>query len=159
MLKFCGKDFNHMTNNYKLIQLTNTEVGDVAVDSFVPVGSVTRRINAPYNCCNTFVVTSSTNDSVVINDPGFYKVTYSLTATAAAAGQVSIALVTNGASVYTVSQTIVDETTAVDITLPYVIRVCPNCSSVPTNVPVTVQIQNTGIALTGSTSNLIIEKI
>lgn len=148
-----------MTNAYKQIQLTNTNIGDVAVDAYIPVGRVTRRINAPYNCCNTFVVASSTDDTVVINDPGFYKITYSLTATAAATGAVTIALVTNGTSVYTVTQTVSDAATAVNMTLPYTIRVCPNCSATPDNVPVSLQIQNTGIALTGETSNLIIEKI
>ena len=144
---------------YKQIQLTNTNIGDVAVDAFMPLGKVSRRINAPFNCCNTFVVTSSTADSVVINDAGFYKITYSLTATAAAAGEVTISLVTNGSAIYSVSQAIVDETNAVNTTIVYTIRVCPNCSSAPDNVPVTIQLQNTGIALTGSQSNLIIEKV
>ena len=144
---------------YKQIQLTNTNIGAVAIDAYMPLGKVTRRINAPQSCCNTFVVTSSTADSVVINDPGFYKITYSLSATAAAAGAVTIGLVSNGTTVYSVTQTIADETTAVNLTLPYTIRVSPNCVSNPDNVPVTVQLQNTGIALTGETSNLIIEKV
>lgn len=144
---------------YKQIQLTNTAIGDVAVNSFMPLGRVTRRINSPYNCCNTFVVTTSAADTVVINDVGFYKITYNLTATAAAAGEVTAALVTNSSEVYSVSQAIDDETNSVNLTLVYTIRVCPNCSSTPDNVPVSVQIQNTGIALTGSTSNLMIEKV
>ncbi len=145
--------------SYKQIQLTNNSVGDVAINSYIPLGRVTRRINAPFNCCNTFSVTSSDSDTVSLNDVGFYKITYSLTATAAAAGEVTIALVTNGTSIYTVSQTIVDEASGVNLTLPYTIRVCSNCSATPDNVPVSVQIQNTGIALTGATSNIIIEKI
>ena len=158
MLKFCGKDFNYMTT-YKLIQLTNTSIGDVAANAFMPLGNVTRRINAPINCCNTFTVTNSANDTVIANDAGFYKITYSLTASAAAAGEVSVALVTNGTTVTTVSQTIVDETTPVNLTLIYVIRVCPNCEAMPANVPVSIQIENTGSALTGTSGNLIIEKI
>jgi NMD protein affecting ribosome stability and mRNA decay len=148
-----------MTSCYKQIQLTNTTIGDVAVDSFIPYGRVTRRINAPFNSCSTFTVTSSTADTVTINDPGFYKITYSLTASAAAAGDVSIALVTNGTTIYSVSQNLVDETGTVNLTLPYTIRVCPNCSSTPDNIPVNVQIQNTGIALTGVSGNMIIEKV
>ena len=85
--------------------------------------------------------------------------TYSLTAAAAAAGEVTIALVSNGTVVYSVSQTIVDETSGVNLTLPYTIRVCPNCVSAPDNVPVSIQIQNTGVALTGTSGNLIIEKV
>jgi hypothetical protein len=152
--------FKNMTS-YKQIQLTNTSVGDVAINAYMPLGRVTRRINAPFNCCNTFTVTTSDADTVVLNDVGFYKITYSLTATAAAAaaGEVTIALVTNGTSIYTVSQAVVDEASGVNLTLPYTIRVCSNCSATPDNVPVSVQIQNTGIALTGATSNIIIEKI
>jgi hypothetical protein len=150
--------FKNMTS-YKQIQLTNNTVGDVAINSYMPFGRVTRRINAPFNCCNTFSVTTSDADTVVLNDVGFYKITYSLTATAAAAGEVTIALVTNGTPIYTVSQAVVDETAGVNLTLPYTIRVCSNCSATPDNLPVSVQIQNTGIALTGATSNIIIEKI
>ena len=148
-----------MTSTYKQIQLTNKNLGAVAVDAYIPLGTVTRRINAPYNCCNTFTVASSTDDTVVINDSGFYKVTYSLTATAAAAGAVTVALITNGTSVYSVTQSIVDETSPVNLTLVYTIRVCPNSCSTPDNVPVSVQLQNTGIALTGESANLVIEKV
>jgi hypothetical protein len=161
MLKILWKGFLlNMTNCYKQIQLTNTAIGDVAVDAYMPLGRVTRRINAPFNSCNTFTVTSSTSDTVVINDVGFYKITYSLTANAAAEGEITVGLVTNGTTVYSVSQNIADATTGgVNLTLPYTIRVCPNCSSTPDNVPVNVQLQNTGIALTGVSSNLIIEKL
>lgn len=148
-----------MTNCYKQIQLTNLDIGDVAVNEFIPYGRVTRRINAPYNCCNTFSVTSSTDDTVVINDTGFYKITYSLTALAGAAGDVTISLVTNGSTVYSVTATAAAAAESVNLTLPYTIRVCPNCSSTPDNVPVSVQIQNTGVNLTGVSSNMIIEKL
>jgi hypothetical protein len=153
------KGFLKNMTSYKQIQLTNSAIGAVSIDAYMPLGRVTRRINAPYNCCNTFTVTTSDADSVVLNDVGFYKITYSLTATAAAAGEVTIALVTNGTSIYTVSQAVVDETAGINLTLPYTIRVCSNCSATPDNLPVSVQIQNTGIALTGATSNIIIEKI
>jgi hypothetical protein len=143
--------FTNMTN-YKLIQLTNNSLGAVAVNQNIPLGTVTRRINAPYNCCNTFTVTTSANDTVVLNDVGFYKVTYSLTATAAAAGEVTTNLVVNGVATYGVTQTIVDEANAVNSTLVYTIRVTSD------KVPATVQLQNVGIALTGETANLIIEK-
>jgi hypothetical protein len=153
------KGFLKNMTSYKQIQLTNNTVGDVAINAYMPLGRVTRRINAPFNCCNTFTVTTSDADAVMLNDVGFYKITYSLTATAAAAGEVTIDLVTNGTSIYTVSQAVVDETAGVNLTLPYTIRVCSNCSATPDNLPVSVQIQNTGIALTGATSNIIIEKI
>jgi hypothetical protein len=148
-----------MTSSYKQIQLTNTAIEDVAVNAYIPLGKVTRRINAPNSCCNTFTVTSATSDTVVINDAGFYKITYSLTATAAAAGDITVAIVANNTSVYSVTQNLVDETGSVNLTLVYTIRVCPNCVASPDNVPVSVQIQNTGSALTGSSGNLIIEKV
>lgn len=148
-----------MTNTYKQIQLTNTNIGDVAVDQYIPLGRVTRRINAPVNCCNTFTVTSSTNDSVVVNDVGFYKVTYSITASAAAVGEITVNLVTNGTTVYTVSEYLATADETVNLTLPYTIRVCPNCSATPDNVPVTIQLQNAGAAITGVSANLIVEKL
>lgn len=143
---------------YKQIQLTNNAFGAIAADAYMPYGRVTRRINAPTNCSNTFTVGSSTADTVTINEPGFYKVTYSVTAIANAEGIVTVELVTNGASVYTVSTTATADAT-VNLTLPYTIRVLPNSDSAPNNVPVAIQIQNTGVALTSGTSNLIIEKI
>ena len=148
-----------MTTTYKLIQLTNNDIGDVAVDAYLPYGRVTRTINAPYNCCNTFSVSTSGADVVNLNDIGFYKVTYSLTGMAAAAGDVEIALVTNGSEVYSVSQYVADAAGSVNLPIVYVIRVCSSCSAAPESVPVAVQIQNTGIALTGVSSNLIIEKL
>ena len=148
-----------MTSTYKQIQVTNPDIGDIAVNGYIPLGRVTRRINAPYNCCNTFTLTSSTSDTVNINDVGFYKITYSLTGMAAAAGDVTVALVTNGSNIYSVSQYVADAAGSVNLTIVYTIRVCPNCSATPENVPVAVQIQNTGIALTGVSSNMIIEKV
>ena len=145
-----------MTNTYKQIQLTNTAIGDVAADAYVPLGRVTARINAPYNCCNTFAVSSSTADTVVINTAGFYKITYSLTATAADAGDITIALVVDGAPVYSVTQSYVAASTGANLTVVYTIRVASNGGA--ESNPVSVQLQNTGIALTGATSNLIIEK-
>jgi hypothetical protein len=148
-----------MTNTYKLLQLTNNSIVAVPIDSYIPLGRVTRRINAPVDSSSTFSVTSSNADTVQINDVGFYKVTYSLTATAAAEGVVTVALVANGESIYTVSQYVGAADSGVNLTLPYTIRVCSSCSSDPTSCPVSIQIQNTGVALTGETANLIIEKI
>lgn len=148
-----------MTNYYKLIQLTNTEIENVATDAFIPFGKVTRRINTPIDCCNTFVMSSSAPDSITVQDAGFYKITYTLTAMAAAAGEISVTLVTNGTDVYTVSQYLAEADNSVTLTFSYTIRVCPNCSAAPTSVPVKVQIQNAGVALTGTSSNIIIEKV
>lgn len=148
-----------MTNKYKQIQLTNLSIGDVAVDGYIPLGTVTRRVNAPFNCCNTFVIGSTSADTLIITEPGFYKVTYSLTAEAAAAGTITANLITNGTNVYSVSASATGADAPVNLTLPYTIRVCPNCASTPTNCPVNLQIQITDTAITGSTGNLIVEKV
>jgi hypothetical protein len=139
--------------------MTNNTIGDVAIDAYMPLGRVTRRINAPFNCCNTFVISSSTTDTVNINNNGFYKVTYSLTATAEAAGTVTIALVANGTTLYSVSQYVADPTGPVNLTLPYTIRVCPSSSAGSETCPVALQLQNTGVAITGESSNFIIEQV
>jgi hypothetical protein len=131
----------------------------VAVDAYFPLGQVTRRINAPLNCCNTFILSTNDTNTVTLTEAGFYKVTYSLTAEAAAEGILTIGLVSNGTTVYTVSEAIAAADSPVNVTLPYTIRVSPNCASSPANAPISIQIQNTGIALTGSSSNLIIEKL
>lgn len=144
---------------YQQIQLTNQAVGTVAVDAFIPYGTVTRRINAPVNTCNTFTLAESNPDTITLNSAGFYKVTYSLTAEAAEVGNVTVTLVVNGVDVYTVSQYVSDVTGLASITLPYTIRACTT-STIPQQVlPVTVQIKNAGVALTGSTSSIIVEKL
>lgn len=143
---------------YKQIQLTNTAIGSIDTNTYIPYGRITRRINTPADTCNTFVVGSSTADTVTVNNVGFYKVTYSISAVATDAGVVTISLVTDGSSVYTASETAAAGET-VNITLPYTIRVYPASSGSLPNVPVTVQIENTGVPLTSGTSNLIIEKV
>jgi hypothetical protein len=155
MLKILWKGFLNNMTSYKQIQLTNNTVGDVAINDYMPLGRVTRRINAPFNCCNTFSVTSSNADTITLNDVGFYKITYSLTASSADAGEATINLVTNETSLYSVSQYIDVATSPVNLTLVYTIRVCPSVDA----LPVSVQIQNTGVALTGVSSNMIIEKV
>lgn len=148
-----------MTNKYKQIQLTNSAIGDVAADGFIPLGRVTRRVNAPYQTSGTFQVASTDANAVSIQEPGFYKVTYSITAQTAAAGTVTIELIANGTSIHSVSSDVATEATPINLTLPYTIRVCPNCCSTPDNCPVALQIQSTGEALTGNSGNLIVEKI
>ena len=50
------------------------------------------------------------------------------------------------------------DTGIVNITIPLDIYVPCNCNSLPNSVPANVQIQSTGVALTGGTSNLIITR-
>jgi hypothetical protein len=149
-------------SKYKLIQLTNKNIGEFPVDSYLPLGLVTRRLNAPNCNCDTFQITSSTSDTIMINEPGYYKVTYSLDLVAADAGVATVTLVTNQQNIYTTSETVAAAEDVVDLDLTYVLRVCPNCCSAPYNCPISLQLQLGGVAssaTTPSVSNLIIEKL
>lgn len=150
-------------SKYKLIQLTNTSIGAIDAQNYLPLGLTTRRFNAPINSCSTFQIASSTADTIYINEPGYYKVTYSATLTAGAAGLMSVTLVANQTDVYTVAEDATAAEDIVNLTLPYVIRVCPNSCSAPANCPVALQFRlgdvATGITPSASTSNLIIERV
>lgn len=144
--------------NYRVLQLTNTAVGAVAADTLMPFGAVTRRI-----CCSgnsgtpTFAISTSGTDTITLNKTGYYRVSYVGSLVAGAAGAVSLALVANGTPIYTVSETATAAGDTVNISLEYMVRVLPNCASV-LNAPLNIQIENTGVALTGGTSNILIEK-
>ena len=140
----------------KMIQLTNGSIGAIAIDAYIPMGTITRRIDCSPNAA-TFVTGNSTADTITITDDGYYNITYSLTAVADAAGVANTSLVINGTPVYTVGTT----TTAggtYTITLPYVVRVFRRCDNMATNNPMTVQV-TTDAAITSGTSNIIVEKI
>lgn len=147
-----------MTKAYKQIQLTNTDIGSVAVDTAMPLGTVTRRINAPTNTCSTFQIASNTADTVTLTNPGFYKVTYSASLVAGGTGDLTLSLVGNGTTIYTVSTTAAEGDTY-NLTLPYTVRVTSNCCVNPPVTPMALQIVLGGIAITGTTSNLIVEKV
>ena len=144
-------------SNYKLIQLTNTVVGAVEVDSFMPFGAITRKIQTSDDCCNTFDVTTSGSNLIYLNEPGYYNITYSASVVAGDAGIVTLSLVANGNTIYSVASTAASGDT-VNLTLPYTARVYKNCPSAPTNCPLSIQITLSGVAITGGTSNLLIEK-
>jgi hypothetical protein len=157
------KGFKNQMSKYKLIQLTNTNIGAIEANSLLPLGITTRRYNAPVDTCSTFEVASSAADTLYITEPGYYKITYSAVMTAGAAGLMSVALITNQNAVTSVSEDVTAAEDIVNLTLVYVIRVCPNCCSTPNNLPVAVQFELGDVALgitpSPSTSNLIIEKV
>lgn len=149
-------------SKYKLIQLTNKSIGEIAAEGFLPLGLVTRKINA--NCESpVFQVASSTSDTLYINEPGYYKITYSATLTAGAAGLMSVSLVANQNNIYTVSEDATAAEDIVDLTLVYVIRVCPNSCSAPYNCPTAIQLQlgdvATGVTPNPSSANLVVERV
>lgn len=146
-------------NKFKIIQLTNSSVGSVPVDSYMPFGIITRRINP--NCSNinnrTFKVSSTGTDVVTINECGYYKILYSASVVASEAGIVTLSLQLNSSTVYTVSATAAEGDT-VNLTLPFEIRVLPNCQAVINNIPVDIKVLLSGVALTGGNTNLIVER-
>jgi hypothetical protein len=150
-------------SKYKLIQLTNTAIPALTADEYIPLGLVTRRLNAPISGCSPFQIGSSTSDILYLNEPGYYKITYSATMVAGAAGTISVSLISNQNSIYTVSEEATAAADIVNLTLPYVLRVCPNCCASPNNYPVGIQFKlgdtATGITPNPSIANLIVEKI
>jgi hypothetical protein len=144
--------------NAKILQLTNSTIGAIAINGNMPLGVTT--IIFPFdtnNCFPTYTVTSSTSDTLVINKPGTYKFIYNASVIATDAGEVTLGLVVNGATKYSVSTTATAAGT-VNLTIPYEVYVPCNCASSPNNVPAYIQVQNTGVALTSGTSNLIVSK-
>ena len=146
-------------NNFRIIQLTNTSIGAVAEDTYMPLGVITRRINGKCadNIKRTFSTASNGIDVVTINECGYYKITYSANVVAEAAGIVTLSLQVNSSTVYTVSATVAAGDT-VNLTLPFEIRLLPNCQGVINNLPANIQILLGGVALTDGNTNLIVER-
>lgn len=142
--------------NTKLIQMTNTNIGAIAVDSFLPFGTITRRFGVG-GSYPTYITTNSNVDTITINDEGYYDITYNLSFVATGAGIATISLYTNGVETYTVSETVAAGSTY-NVTLPYTVRVYAKNCNAPTNNPMNVQIQLGGVAITSGTSNIQIEK-
>ena len=145
-------------SNYKVIQLTNSAIGAVGANTMLPLGTITRKIQSSNNCCSTFNVTTTDSNIIYLNEPGYYRITYSGSVIAGAAGVVDISIIANSDSVYTASATAAEGDT-VNITIPYEVRVSKNCCASPTNCPMSIQIQLGDTAITGGTSNLLIEKV
>lgn len=141
----------------KMLQMTNKNIGVVAINGFIPFGNITRRIDCG-NCCPVFTVSSSNTDTITINEEGYYRVTYSITDLATAVGLNTITLVANGVDTYTVGETVAVAGDAINLTLDYVVRVFKRCDNVATNNPMTIQIRADD-AITSATANIIIERI
>jgi hypothetical protein len=113
--------------NARILQLTNSAIGAVAIDQNLPLGVITVRY--PFdisNCYPTYTITSSTSDTLVINKSGTYKFIYNASVVAGAAGEVTFILKVNGVQQYTVSATATADGT-VNLTIPYEVYVPCNC--------------------------------
>lgn len=142
--------------NYRIIELQNNNIGAVAVNGFLPLGQVTRRISTSTGSGVPFEVTNSGADTVQLTCKGYYKVIYSASLTVSAAASVQVVLLANGVEVYNVTQT-AGGAGAVNLTLAKEVRVFSNCAANSTNCPVNLQLQLKGSAITGGTSNLIVD--
>lgn len=143
----------------KVLQLTNTNIPAVAANGYMPLGiSTVRYPTESVNCQPVFTVTSSTSDTIAVNKGGTYRLDYSASVMASAAGTVTLAVLVNGVSKYTVSATAAAASDMLNLTIPLDIYLPCNCNAAPNNIPANIQIQNTGIALTGGTSNVIVTR-
>lgn len=143
----------------KVLQLTNKNILAVAGNGYMPLGMTTVKYQLENcNCPQVFTVTSSASDTLVVNKSGTYRLDYSASLMASAIGTVTLNVLVNGVSMYTVSETATAASDLVNLTIPLDIYIPCNCNSTPNSVPANIQIQNTGVALTGGTSNLIITK-
>lgn len=143
-------------SRFKMIQMTNLIVGQVAENTTIPLGTVTRGIDCKQNNA-TFGVASSTNDTVVLNDAGYYKVTYSISAVAENTGINGISLLVNGTALYFVEGSVATAGDTINLTLPYYVKVLPKCVA-QTNNPVSIQVRAES-AITSASAVLIIEKM
>lgn len=145
-------------SKYRVLQLTNNAIGTVAVTNFMPLGIITRRVSRCEACVNTFTTSTTGANVVTINECGNYNITYNASLIGAAAGVVIATLVYNGVNVYSASATVAAGDT-VNLTIPYQIRVLPNCDANPNNNPANIQIQLNGVGITGGTSVLKVERV
>lgn len=147
-------------NGYRLLQLTNNNIGPVAAASILPLGVMSRKIACQSKCTPTFEVTTTANNVAYINEPGYYKVTYEGSLIAGAAGNVVVNLEVNGVVVNTATVTAAAAGT-VGISIAFMVRVLNNCcNNAAVNTPAIIQLRNAStIALTGGNSNTIIERV
>lgn len=146
-------------NGYRLLQLTNNNIGAVAAATVLPLGVMSRKIACQSTCTPTFEVSTTANNVAYINEPGYYKITYEGSLTAAAAGNVVVNLEVNGAIVNTATVTAAAAGT-VGISIAFIVRVLNNCcNGAAINTPAIIQFRNAGVALTGGNSNVLIEKV
>lgn len=143
---------------YRLLQLTNNTVGPVATATVLPIGVTSRKIACASKCTPTFEVTTTANNVAYINEPGYYKITYTGYLTAEAAGDVVVNLEINNTIVAVATVTATAAGT-VPVSITYVTRVLNNCCNGIGSTIQALQFRNAGVALTGGTSTVIIERV
>ena len=146
-------------SNYRVLQLTNTNVGAVATNDLMPYGTITRKICYGNTGSRTFDVSTTGANTITLNETGNYRITYSASLVIGTAGVASVALLANSSEVYEVGSTVATAGDTINLTLVYEVRVLPNCCSNPTNSPMTIQVQLTGQPTTGGTTNMLVERV
>lgn len=141
-----------------MIQVTNRSIGAVTVGALMPLGVITRKISAECGCGETFQLTTTGANTAVIGEKGYYRIVYSASLEASAAGEVGLTLLVGGMDTYSVQAT-ADEGGIVNLTLPYEVRAFSNCGSQPSNLPLNIQIRLDTTAVAAASGNLIIEKM
>lgn len=143
--------------NYRMIELQNGAIGAVAIGELMPFGNITRKIS-DNNCCGAspFETTTSGTNTIVLTSKGYYKVIYSASVAVAAAGEVTMTLLANGTPLAEVTTTASGAGTF-NLTLVKMVRVFANCQSAPTNCPLNMQVRLSGSAITGGTSDIIVD--
>ena len=145
-----------MCNAWRLIELTNGNIGPVAVDALVPLGSVTRKVAREPRCTPTFSVDTTANNVVTIDEHGIYNVEYTGTLVAAAAGTLTLNLLQNNTAIATRSIT-VTAGDSVNLAISKEIRVYRNCCC-QQNMPIQWALSITGVAIPGGNDPLIINR-
>lgn len=143
---------------YRLLQLTNNNIGAVAAATVLPIGVTSRKIACANKCTPTFEVATTANNVAYLNEPGFYKITYTGYLTAGAAGNVVVNLEINNVIVAVATVTATAAGT-VPVSITFVTRVLSNCCNNVANPLQALQFRNAGVALTGGTSTVIIERV
>lgn len=145
-------------SSYRMIELTNSVIGAVAANANIPLGVPVRAISQQPSCKTTFYVTTNVNTVVSIQEAGFYKIIYTGYLTVGEAGTISLNLLIGG-DVASTAEVTASVAGTYPVSLNFITRVYNNCALNATNLPTGVQLVNTGTALTGGTSTLIIERV
>lgn len=143
--------------NYRIIEMTNENIGAQSINALMPLGRVTRLISTKNGNAIPFEITTSGADTVMLTQKGYYNVLYNasvdVTVASSSTSTITLSLLVNGITVYSATTT-AGATGTYNLTLPKAVRVFANCASQPTNCPVSLQVQLTGTAITGGKSVL-----
>ena len=135
-----------------LLSTYNSNIGAVAANGIVPLGSAVRRFGC-YNGVNTIDLG---NSGIVLSAPGYYTVEATVNATAGATGTLTATVYQNGIAVTgaSISGTAAAEADSVVLSIPaFAVRVF--CGSQPSTLTIILS----GGASTAGTANVLVEKV